>query len=308
MMYGYGGGAPGAPGNLGGVGAPVSFAGGVSPSVRISGGNNPTSVAVPDISLGGGGNLNNAGMMERVRAMKGQARNMMDGMHTRVVNNSQRGGLFPRGALLGGALAGGIIPGAQAIQRGDAVEGVATIGTTAVLAAGVNKFAQGIKNPYAKIGTMAVGGLLSGGIGQGVGQIAEDVVGGITGKGTSEGAGRKRNVKDARNQAEVMEILGGAAMQPFVAANIELGQAAMDQRILESQKMLPIINQMKNADLVRQQAINASNTQNYMAMGTVATAGKLALGAQEQAGANLRTAMTANPYANSTMQAPSISY
>ena len=69
MMYGYGGGAPGAPGNLGGVGAPVSFAGGVSPSVRVSGGNNPTSVAVPDISLGGGGNLNNAGMMERARAM-----------------------------------------------------------------------------------------------------------------------------------------------------------------------------------------------------------------------------------------------
>ena len=308
MMYGYGGGAPGAPGNLGGVGAPVSFAGGVSPSVRISGGNNPTSVAVPDISLGGGGNLNNAGMMERARAMTGQARNMMDGMHTRVVNNSQRGGLFPRGALLGGALAGGIIPGAQAIQRGDAVEGVATIGATAGLAAGVGKLAQRINNPYAKVGAMAVGGLLSGGIAQEVGKVTGDVVGGITGKGTSEGAGRKRNVKDARNQAEVMEILGGAAMQPYVAANIELGQAAMDQRILESQKMLPIINQMKNADLVRQQAINASNTQNYMAMGTVATAGKLALGAQEQAGANLRTAMTANPYANSTMQAPSISY
>ena len=82
----------------------------------------------------------------------------------------------------------------------------------------------------------------------------------------------------------------------------------MNNRILESQKMLPIINQMKNADLVRQQAINASNTQNYMQMGVVANAGKLALGAQEQAGANLRTAMTANPYANSTMQAPSISY
>jgi len=308
MMYGYGAGAPGAPGNLGGVGAPVSFAGGVSPSVRISGQNNPTSVAVPDISLGGGGNLNNAGMGERVRAMKNQARNMMDGMHTRVVNNSQRGGLFPRGALLGGALMGGVVPGVQAIQRGDAVEGVATIGATAGIAAGVGKLAQGIPNPYAKIGTMALGGLLSGGIAQGAGQIAEDVVGGITGKGTSEGAGRKRNVKDARNQAEVMEILGGAAMQPYVAANIELGQAAMNQRILESQKMLPIINQMKNADLVRQQAINASNTQNYMAMGTVATAGKLALGAQEQAGANLRTAMTANPYANSTMQAPSISY
>ena len=256
----------------------------------------------------GGGDLNNAGMMERLRAMKNQARDMADGMHTRVVNNSQRGGLFPRGALLSGALAGGIIPGAQAIQRGDAVEGVATIGTTAALAAGVGKLAQGINNPYAKIGTMALGGLLSGGIAQGVGQVAEDVVGGITGKGTSEGAGRKRNVKDARNQAEVIRTLSGAAMEAPLQAQIQLGEAAMNNRILEAQKMLPIINQMNNANLVRQQAINASNTQNYMQMGVVANAGKLALGAQEQAGANLRTAMTANPYANSTMQAPSISY
>ncbi len=308
MMYGYGGGVPGAPGNMGGVGAPVSFAGGVSPSVRVSGGNNPTSVAVPDISLGGGGNLNNAGMMERARAMTGQARNMMDGMHTRVVNNSQRGGLFPRGALLGGALMGGIVPGAQAIQRGDAVEGVATIGATAGLAAGVNKLAQGIKNPYAKVGAMAVGGLLSGGIAQGAGQIAEDVVGGITGKGTSEGADRKRSEKNTRQQAENIRILSGAAMEAPLQAQIQLGEAYMNQRILETQKMMPMINQMKNAELVRQQAINASNTQNYMQMGVVANAGKLALGAQEQAGANLRTAMTANPYANSTMQAPSISY
>ena len=309
MIYdGYGVGVPGAPGNLGGVGAPVSFAGGVSPSVRISGGNNPTSVAVPDISLGGGGNLNNAGMMERVRAMKGQARNMMDGMHTRVVNNSQRGGLFPRGALLGGALAGGVVPGVQAIQRGDAVEGVATIGATAGIAAGVGKLAQGITNPYAKIGTMALGGLLSGGIGQGVGQIAEDVVGGITGKGTSEGAARTKNVKNAQNQAEVIRTLNNAAMEAPLQAQIQLGEAYMNQRVLEAQKMLPTINRLQDAALVRQHAINASNTQNYMQMGVVATAGKLALGAQEQAGANFRTALTANPYANSTMQAPSISY
>lgn len=256
----------------------------------------------------GGGDLNNAGMMERLRAMKNQARDMADGMHTRVVNNSQRGGLFPRGALLSGALAGGIIPGAQAIQRGDAVEGVATIGTTAALAAGVGKLAQGINNPYAKIGTMALGGLLSGGIAQGVGQVAEDVVGGITGKGTSEGAGRKRTEKNARQQAENIRILSGAAMEAPLQAQIQLGQAASEQRILEAQKMLPTINRLKDAELVRQQAINASNTQNYMQMGVVANAGKLALGAQLQAGANFRTALTANPYANSTMQAPSISY
>ena len=233
---------------------------------------------------------------------------MVDSMHTRVVNNSQRGGLFPRGALLGGALVGGVLPGAEAIMDGRPVEGVATIGATTGIAAGVNKLAQGIKNPYAKIGTMAVGGLLSGGIGQGIGNLADDAVGAITGKGDSEGAARTKNVKNARNQAEVISTLTNAAMQPYLQAQIQLGQAYSDQRITEMQRALPTINRMKDADLVRQQAINASNTQNYMAMGTVATAGKLALGAQEQAGANLRTAMTANPYANSTMQAPSISY
>ena len=64
---------------------------------------------------------------------------MMDGMHTRVVNNSQRGGLFPRGALLGGALMGGVLPGAQDIMEGRPVEGVATIAATGGIAAGVNK-------------------------------------------------------------------------------------------------------------------------------------------------------------------------
>jgi hypothetical protein len=310
MNY-YGGGVPGAAGNLGGVGAPVSFAGGVSPLVRISGQIDPTSTAVPDISLGGGGNLNNAGAGERFRAMKNQARDMMDGMHTRVLNNSQRGGLFPRGALLGGALVGGVLPGAEAIMQGRPVEGVATIGATTGIAAGANKLIQNsqyLKNPYAKIGAMAVGGLLSGGIGQGVGNLADDAVGAITGKGDSEGAARTKNVKSARNQAEVIRTLSGAAMEAPLQAQIQLGQAYSDQRILEAQRMLPTINRMQDAALVRQQAINASNTQNYMQMGVVATAGKLALGAQEQAGANLRTAMTANPYANSTMQAPSISY
>lgn len=299
-MYGYGG-VPGAPGNMGGVNLDSGVVSGARPF-------NPMDVGTADVSLGGG-NLNNAGMMERARAMQGRAQNMMNGMHTRVVNNMQRSALMPRSALLGGALMSGAIPGAvQDFQQGNPVGGIATLATTAGGLGVTNQIAKGVKNPYAKLATMAVGGLISGGLGQGVAGVAEDVVGSVTGKGPSEGAARTRNKKDAKAQAEVMQILGGAAMQPFVQAHTDMGKAAMEQRILESQRMLPIINQMKNADLVRQQALNASNAQNYMAMGTVATAGKLALGAQEQAGANLRTAMTANPYANSTLQAPQISF
>ena len=203
----------------------------------------------------------------------------------------------------------GALPAAvQDIQEGNPVGGISNLAVTGGGLALTNQLSKLTNNPYAKLGVMAVGGLISGGIGQGVSDIAEDVVGRVTGKGPSEGAGRTRNIKDAKNQAEVARILGGAALDPYLAGMMSLDKNAMENRILESQRMLPIINQYQNAALVRQQALNASNAQNYMAMGTVATAGKLALGAQEQAGANFRTALTANPYANSALQAPQISF
>jgi len=65
---------------------------------------------------------------------------------------------------------------------------------------------------------------------------------------------------------------------------------------------------MKNADLVRQQAMVNTMGQNYAMLGTLATAGKLATGAQAETGATVRTAMTSNPYAGSVLQAPSISF
>ena len=152
------------------------------------------------------------------------------------------------------------------------------------------------------------GGNVGGMIGQGIGGVAEDKVGAMTGRGDSRGAARKRTLLEAQTQAEALGIMGNAVLAPKIAAQKDLMMTAMNNRILESQRMLPIINEMKNADAVRQQAINASQANNYMNMGVVATAGKLATGAQEQAGANLRTAMQSNPYANSVLQAPSISF
>ena len=71
---------------------------------------------------------------------------------------------------------------------------------------------------------------------------------------------------------------------------------------------MPLIQKLKDQDLARQQALINTQGQNYAMLGTMATMGKLSTGAQEQAGANLRTAMTSNPYANSVLQAPSISF
>lgn len=279
-------GIPGAPGNLGGVGGPQPR--GAAPMTTYTAQIDPQ-----------------AQLLNKQQSHLQNVRNIVTNQGQKVTQALQKnkGLLMNRGALLGGAtvLATGAIPGAiDAIQGDNPAGGAANLAATAGGLGLTGLAAKGIKNPLARLGVMAVGGLVSG-IG---GQVAEDAVGKVTGKGDSQGAQRTRALKDARTQAEVMGIMS----TPWLNAQKELNQAAMEQRLTELQRSIPMYNQMKNADLVRQQALNASNAQNYMAMGTVATAGKLALGAQAEAGANLRTAMTANPYANSTLQAPNISF
>ncbi|HAW77356.1 MAG TPA: hypothetical protein DCW74_16685, partial [Alteromonas australica] len=152
------------------------------------------------------------------------------------------------------------------------------------------------------------GGNIAGALGGGLGGFAEDKVGGVTGRGDSRGAQRKRSEQEAIQQAKNLGILGDAVLAPKIAAIKDLQMTAMNNRIIEEQRMNPIIRERLNEQLVRQQALNASMTNNYMNMGVVATAGKLATGAQEQAGANLRTALTTNVYKDSIMQAPNISF
>ena len=88
----------------------------------------------------------------------------------------------------------------------------------------------------------------------------------------------------------------------------DLTQFYMTAEREQMQKMNPLIQKMKNAELIRNQAMANTMAGNYAMLGTVATAGKLATGAQAESGATLRTALTANPYAGSVMQAPNISF
>jgi hypothetical protein len=74
------------------------------------------------------------------------------------------------------------------------------------------------------------------------------------------------------------------------------------------QAMAPLIEQQRNNDVVRQQQIMNAMGQNFAMLGSMATTGKLAIGAQREAAANLRSFMTAAPYANSVLQAPTITF
>jgi len=263
----------------------------------------------------------NAGPDSFVRQMQKRAQRAMTSLEPVIENagkSVQTNALYPRAALLGGA----IMPGLQGL--GEINEGEIGQGTGRIAAGAGGAFVGGkaggaamkaltkSSNPLLKLGGMALGSIIAGNVagaaGAASGGYVEDKIGGVTGRGDSRGAQRKRSGQDTEQQAQNIERLTQASMTPYVQNMIQLSEAYSNQRITEFQKTLPMVNEWQNNQLVRQQALNASQAQNYMAMGTVATAGKLATGAQEQAGMNLRAAMTTNPYAGNTLQAPNINF
>lgn len=71
---------------------------------------------------------------------------------------------------------------------------------------------------------------------------------------------------------------------------------------------LPYIQQLKDQELVRMQALNASNTGNSLALGRQAGSFGLARDSQQQAADIFRTAIANNPYANAGMAQPTLNY
>lgn len=233
----------------------------------------------------------------------------------------QAGALFPRGAMLGGALAAvpSVLSAVGSAQEGRTLEAGVTAGVgipTALGAAALGAKVGGL--PGAAIGL--AGGLLAPVIAQGVGGLAEKAKAEMTGEeisGQEGGASASRGqrakeraeaMKDAAVQAQIAQQYGGAYLQPTLQAIQDLRQNDVDMMIQSEKRIDPILRQRLNDQLARQQALMNTQGQNYAMLGTISTAGQLATGAQQQAGANLRTALTANPYAGATLQAPQISF
>ena len=82
----------------------------------------------------------------------------------------------------------------------------------------------------------------------------------------------------------------------------DLSKYQSDLQYYDTRRMLPIVNQMKNADLIRQQSLIASQGQQLGNLSVLNSAGQLALGGQAETGATIRTMLTANPYANAVLR------
>lgn len=202
-------------------------------------------------------------------------------------------------------------PGVQSVLGGDVLGGAAQIaagaGATraaAPIGAAVTRGAAAMLPGPAKIAAPLIGGatqalagtLASAGVGAGIG-AAKAAIGNIPGAqreagqtpgaipGTSAGGVGLSNLTGEQRQiAELMRLSG---------VNIPVEQ---------TQAMMPIANEMKNADVQRQMQLNQQLGQLTGALNRQQYAFQLAGGAQSQAGENLRTMMTSNPYASSTFR------
>jgi hypothetical protein len=83
----------------------------------------------------------------------------------------------------------------------------------------------------------------------------------------------------------------------------DLSQHFSNLEYQNTQRYLPIVNRMKNAEAVRMQSLIASQGNQLARLNILNTAGNLAQGAQSQGGETLRTMLTSNPYANAVLRA-----
>lgn len=210
----------------------------------------------------------------------------------------------PKGQMVAGTAAP-VAYGVGSLMAGDIARGVGEIGggfAGAGLAGGLANAAQaalpGAKGKIASAGIRAVGGLIGGGIGGGVAgqaaQAAQNVVGAVTGQQREEGktpgiTGGTGVGLDAASQAELAKIR-------------ELMNYGVQSNVAGAQAMLPVANQYLDRQMQRQMQLNQQLGQLTGALNRQQYAFQLAGGAQEQAGANLRTMMTSNPYAASTFR------
>ena len=189
--------------------------------------------------------------------------------------------------------------GRPAGAAGALVPGLLSAGGTALAMA---------PHPLAKaagFGLMGLGAVLPGAAAKGTEAIRQEVTGKPT-KGREGEFGTQMAMREQMLQQDL------SALDRTLGVNLgyirDLAKDMSNQQYLDLQRNIPLINQLKNADLVRQQALINTQGQNYAMLGVLSTAGQLATGGQRETGATLRTALTANPYSGSTLQAPQISF
>jgi hypothetical protein len=229
----------------------------------------------------------------------------------------------------GGGKSGALLGGVGTLLSGDPLGAAIStpIGVGAGMAANVavNALTQGMMAgpPPMKLAGMGLRflapGLIGGGVQQGVAGLvgggkkaAEEAAGSVSGPDISilgipltEAARIKQTrERDLAYQQQSMNALGTTQL----GLDRQTLQMNREDELLRNKAMMPLMERIQRNNLVNAQAMLASQTASYQALGRQAGMFKLAQGAQAESGATLRTAISQNPYMGATLSAPSISF
>ena len=238
---------------------------------------------------------------EVLSAIPGQVTQAVGDVKTRF----PQAGAYARGGLaIAGALPA-VGTSLEELQSGRPLGAVAALAPAGLSAAGAALLTKGPLGAVAGLGLMGLGAVLPGAAASGAESVRQEV----TGKPTKGKEGEFSTQMAINKQlAELGTTQYRDNMGVYTSSLTDLSKAYSDQEYLNLQRNIPLINKLKNADLVRQQALMNTQNQGYMQQGVLATAGSLALGAQQNTAQLVNTALQTNPYAGSTIQAPQIRF
>jgi hypothetical protein len=191
------------------------------------------------------------------------------------------------------------------LQAGRPTGAAAALLPAGLSTAGAFMLGKGPVGTAVGLGLMGLGAVLPGAAAQGAESIRQKVTGEPT-------KGKEGDFSTQMAMAEKMGELGLSQYRTSLGvetSNIkDLSKFYSDQAFYDLQRNIPLINQIKNADLVRQQALLNTQGQINARLGVLATAGSMAQNAQNITGQTVMTAMQTNPYAGATLQAPQIRF
>jgi len=232
-----------------------------------------------------------------------------------------------RGA--GGGKSGALLGGVETLLSGDplgaAISTPIGVGAGMAANAAVNVLTQGMMAgpPPMKLAGMGLRflapALIGGGVQQGVAGLvgggkkaAEEAAGSVSGPDISilgipltEAARIKQmRERDLAFEQQRTNALGTTQL----GLDRQTLQMNREDELLRNKAMMPLMERIQRNNLVNAQAMLASQTASYQALGRQAGMFKLAQGAQAESGATLRTAISQNPYLGATLSAPSINF
>ena len=202
-------------------------------------------------------------------------------------------------------------PGIESMLGGDILGGAAQVAAGAgtaraaapVGAAVTRGAAAALPGPF-KAAAPFIGGAAQAGAGL--------IASAATGAGIGAVRGAAGNVPTAQREAgQTPGVIpgtsaGGVGLSNLTGEQRQIAElmrlSGVDIPAQQAAALMPLANQMKNADVQRQMQMNQQLGQLTGALNRQQYAFQLAGGAQAQAGENLRTMMTSNPYAASTFR------